>query len=759
MRYNTVDTCINRVRKYLVSDNFSQPFFINTENRDEYLEVKERLSIGLSAVCVSSFCRTEDDAPHIDELLETITTSTNNSLLIGYTYYLKLQGEKMFRRYIEKLCSMSIKGKVVVLCFQSEVVLKNILDNDLRIERRISFLQESASKAPEITLINNSLRLPNVMESSNGFRGLLQKAETSCPLSLSVYTSRKKAEYKKSLITIHEINAAFDALLKFDPSISDLLNRDCGTEAQWFFLLNELASKQSFDAVFKSLIKVSDHFELLFHNWDEFSNEQRWLFFIALKIKGTSSDYVNTSVQKANNISELIKNLYRGILNVQHNSSKFMSVYVERKSIIKEFKNSIDELIDFCQYAEIKGANKIYYLTDNTYVEKFAIVECLSKYEYSYEQIESILSYVYPDLASYLLPFRFDKPLLDEYFQPYKFQKLTNTIRDDFFDVVQNHAANREFNYELPYRSTRFDAIDKTDALLFFIDALGAEFLGFIIAKCKELNLQVNVSICHSNLPSITSINKEFLDGFDPAKVVIVKELDEIKHHGKENFDYQKTLYPIHVVRELEIINNVLKKAKNKLVSGTCNKVIIVSDHGASRLAVIREQTYTFDVDSKGTHGGRCCAYIPDLPKIEYATEENGYYVLASYDRFKGSRAASVETHGGATLEEVVVPIIELTQKPLDIEVRFINDTITVSFRKKAEIILFTKTKLNSVTLLVSGKYYDGEKLDDNHYKIMMPDIKRIGKYQADVYDGNNLLVTGLAFKVEKEGSKEKDLF
>ena len=48
----------------------------------------------------------------------------------------------------------------------------------------------------------------------------------------------------------------------------------------------------------------------------------------------------------------------------------------------------------------------------------------------------------------------------------------------------------------------------------------------------------------------------------------------------------------------------------------------------------------------------------------EEKTKENGYWVLANYDRFKGGRPANIEVHGGATLEEVTVPVIEITYSP-----------------------------------------------------------------------------------------------
>lgn len=759
MRYNTVDTCFDRVNKYFSSNNFSQPFFVNTENKDEYVRIKSKLSVGVKVLLVSSYCRFLDSNPKIDKLIDDIYNSQEKILLIGLSSYLKLQGELAFRRQFESLCSASIKEKLVVLCYQSQQILLGLCESDLRNERRFSFLQGPTSRKPEITMISNKLKFSAALLPVVGMRALLQKFENGCNEEVSALTNKTKADYSNSIIVIHEINNTYEAVLMYNRNISSVISKSCGTDEQWMFLLEKLSENLSLDAIFKKELSSYSNLELLFQKWNSFSVEQRWLYFIALKLHGTENNCcINQALEKATNMDVFVKELFRGILNFEPTNSKFNKLYDERKELLKVLKDSIDYVVDFCQFAEIKGANIIYYLTDNTQIERFKIVECLSKYEYSDKEILSILKIVYPDLANYLIPFRFHIPLLDDYFQSYKYQKLTNAIRADFFKLVNEHAANREFNIDLPYRSEKFENIEKSNSYLYFVDALGVEFLGYIMTKCRQYGLNAKVTLCHSMLPSITSINKEFLVDYDPTRVVTIKKLDEIKHHGEEDFDYQKTHYPIHVTRELEIIDDVLNRAKVKLSSGYCQRAIIISDHGASRLAVINENVYDFDVDSKGTHGGRCCAFTNEIQKIKYATEENGYYVLASYDRFKGGRAASVETHGGATLEEVVVPIIELTQRPADIEVRFVNDVITVSFRKKAEIILFTKTKLSSVTLCIKDKFYVGEKMDDNRYKIQMNDITRAGEYHADVYEGNNLLVEGLSFHIEKEGSKEKDL-
>ncbi len=86
------------------------------------------------------------------------------------------------------------------------------------------------------------------------------------------------------------------------------------------------------------------------------------------------------------------------------------------------------------------------------------------------------------------------------------------------------------------------------------------------------------------------------------------------------------------------------------------------------------------------------------------------------YDRFKGSRKANVEVHGGATLEEITVPIIEITYNPGKVEVHILpvaetyvdfNATpeIEVSFRKKAAVGSTFQQLYLMLTFELMGKY------------------------------------------------------
>lgn len=101
-------------------------------------------------------------------------------------------------------------------------------------------------------------------------------------------------------------------------------------------------------------------------------------------------------------------------------------------------------------------------------------------------------------------------------------------------------------------------------------------------------------------------------------------------------------------------------------------------------MAVLSQHEEKYFTDTKGEHSGRCCKYFDDYD-IDNSISENGYIVLTDYGRFKGSRAANVEVHGGATLEETVVPLIEFTLKSgADTEIRLINSNDIKVDRKKA---------------------------------------------------------------------------
>ena len=240
------------------------------------------------------------------------------------------------------------------------------------------------------------------------------------------------------------------------------------------------------------------------------------------------------------------------------------------------------------------------------------------------------------------------------------------------------------------------------------------------------------------------------------------KDLDELKHHSKD-VDYTKCKEPIHLFMELEIIDKELSQIKGMLDGHEFEKIIIISDHGASRLAVLNQsESEFFKLENHAEHSGRCCP-ADENPNIPESAYENGYAVLANYDRFKGSRAANVEVHGGATLEETVVPIIEITRKSEKTEIYVTKSFVEFHNKELVSVIIYCDTKLSEPKLMINKlsdtPYEFTEIIDDKHFKFDIPDIKRSVKLTVDLYDGNKLIKKDMLFEAKKAVSTAKDFF
>ncbi|MBQ5565180.1 MAG: BREX-4 system phosphatase PglZ, partial [Clostridia bacterium] len=321
---------------------------------------------------------------------------------------------------------------------------------------------------------------------------------------------------------------------------------------------------------------------------------------------------------------------------------------------------------------------------------------------------------------------------------------------------VNKYAYERLF-YKLLPRSSVLSSMDRRKAQGFFFDALGVEYLSYIIAKCEQYGMIYEISIVRSELPSITVINDDYKQYFDTKNI---SELDELKHHS-QIYDYQKCAYPIHIFRELEIIDRQLRLIRSQLIENdSFDRAVIISDHGASRLAVIykHENQSQIQLDEKGEHSGRCCMANED-PNIPEAAYENGFAVLGNYDRFKGGRKANLEVHGGASLEEVVIPIITLSLRPENVEYYFVDPIIKYKATKPCEIVLFSNIPMKAPKICVEGIFYNGMfQGDHKHALFSMPELKRVRDYQAYVYDGNTNSGVVLTFSIERN-TKQKNLF
>lgn len=114
--------------------------------------------------------------------------------------------------------------------------------------------------------------------------------------------------------------------------------------------------------------------------------------------------------------------------------------------------------------------------------------------------------------------------------------------------------------------------------------------------------------------------------------------------------------------------------------------------------------------------------------------------------------------HGGASLEEVIIPIIEFSLNNASINIEVITEQIVVDFSLGFKITLYSNTPLHDSRLILNGKSYEAIYKDEHHFDVNFYDVKRAGTYSVDVYTGDNLITT-LQLNVISKSAKINDEF
>jgi len=737
------------VKKCLTS-SVKTPFFLFIGDDQYKSAIDELLLLGFDFVRTSTFCSSDDKLPDIDRLIADIrdadAIAKNKRLVVtGLGEYLALRGNDESSSILSRLKCLDTGNTKVVLLLRGLVSQIDGLRADPRFDSRRFSIVDKADCGLSFTIDESSIG----SSVAPGFKAMLAELESGRCGSITMSTV---INLDNALFTVHKINNAYEGV-KYS-TIGFSLPRSCGSDAHWAELRAELnMSGGSLEKVFENH-GLYGNLEMDFYARATGNDYRNWIYFLCLKYNAETltNSYLRFTLEQTNKYENFLYNIIYLISDVSHKDKRYTSFYQERKTLVEKFPES--DIANFVVKNRKVVSESIYRLTDGTLVEREEVIVWLSR-----NGLVPEIDVIYPALAAYLKKYVFKCPelaeLLTDYFEAYKRQKLSNSLEPAFLDQVDELARSRKFN-RLPTRNEILDRIEKSETYLYWLDALGVEFLAFIEDLARKRGLSIRVHIARAELPTITAINREFFDAWQGRKEKS-DELDDVKHKDRGGYNFKNNELPIHLAKELDIVATMINKAATELALRRCQRFLIASDHGASRLAVLRRKEERYETDTKGEHSGRCCELFQphDLP---FAAEENGYLVLADYGRFKGSRAANVEVHGGASLEEVVVPIIELSLSDGSVTVELVDEVVTVDFRSGTEIKLFFNASVQGVGVVLNGKSYPASQMDANHYLVKLPDIKRAGDYSAEVYAGDNL-VGKIIIKAQGKSGKVNDAF
>ena len=736
MNQISLEQARNAISNYLNGfDNC--PYFVLVEDDATYREIIS--FIDGDCVRTSDFCNQDDSFPDIDGLIMGLNARPKDSktVLLGLGEWLHLHANPLSDNAsnnftIRKLGVLKDKyfpGKVVVLCRFLYTDIHDITCTDAKFtaKRHCFIPQTSENSACKVIQTDIDLNCSTI----NGFKNLLKELEKSDKDFKTLYVRSSL-----SLNGVKRVSSAFEALQLEDSHFTG--------ERSW--LTDQLWEEYRADKYLPN-DNTAPH----------------WRTFLRLKLNGASEpckEYKEYVANVSSTYAEYKKKVFSALLDFSPSDSDFQSMYKQRKRWIKGIEEAAlsafisGDLITKCDQFQI------YYLTDNTSVERQAILKWLSKNELT-DEVRNALKWIYPDLYWYLRPYHFTNVTnaanvisndeFDDYFEQYRFQKVVNHLSEDFLERVNQYSLTRPYN-SLQTRGSVLEQFqqeqDKT--FLYWLDALGVEYLPYIQNWAKENELNMVTHVVQSILPTITSENKEFYDRWENGKKNAEpnKELDTIKHKGVPGLEEAQ-----YLEKELEVIKSVLEEIHNILEQQTAqfDKVVLVSDHGASRLAVLGGQEVGCEMREKGIHSGRCCPVneLDDNPP-DCVTQEEDYWVFANYQRFKGGRKADVEVHGGATLEEVVVPVIEFSLKtPKKVKVKD-PGIAKVEKNQCAELKLACSKPLENAWVKWNDKSYPIQHCDGVDYSVTFTGVTvKSGEYTAEVWENDSYL-NDITFTLEK---------
>ena len=609
MEILSCNDALYKIRIYLSRDTL-RPYFVISDGNENF----QKFFGDFDQIYISDFCA-GDFFIDADLLVEKLIGLTNNALVFGLGEYVYFTGQENILRNLQ---DTNFNVKIIFVCRGIANLLERLADEDFkfrtnhicRVEGKVNFSVVKYSPA-----INFSTDAPNFSE----LLKMLERGKNSAAVKTTL-----------PLINVIEINTFYDAIKIREPNFS--APPDALTEIQWQEYFSD-------------------------DNCEGYSPDD-WRSFAAGFKNKISNSYLRFVFNHSANFETYRKNLFCALFEVDEKF--FDEFYSLRKVAVKNISSPY--LTEYLEQLK-KFPDAVKYLTDNTAEERRAMIQFVQ----GKEKLPDVFKRNFPAMNDYLADYDFNDDEITNYFRRYKKIKLCNIDDADFKKRVRELALTRPYNrFE-----TRQKILDESDttAKLYWLDALGVEFLSYIKARATQAGLFTMIKVARADLPTLTSQNKNFYEEWSGNKFDKNQLLDDLKH-STEKFNGNKCSAPIYIDDEFKIIDNVISEIKNSLANHHAEKIILTSDHGASRLAVMFGRENKLKLNSSGEHGGRCCLINEIDEKPCCATAENGWWILANYDRFAGGRLSSVEVHGGATLEEILVPVIAFSLPDANIEVK-----------------------------------------------------------------------------------------
>lgn len=605
-----------------------------------------------------------------------------------------------------------------------------------------------------------------------GIRAWLQLWDDHDAQSGMSYATRQIKQIKASdgNYAIKVVDDAFDFLRERVKDDDIKLSRHLGSDAQWLFLANAAGTKCSVEqAILRSLNMYQFEPKNIISQWYGMDEFRRWAFFLWYKLGlNKYTDYVSFSVAHCVNEQDLPDSLENSIFDCLGNDN-FEEWTAQRSEILgaMSYQQPSEKFVDNLRRIE-DNRTKLKILTRNTVAEKSLIVEVVSgalRMGASIDEFKHILEKKYPDLLLYCRPSMYLTGDVEEYLEQYKYHKIADT-----FSLQLSERAGKVDCEQFKTRTTQLYSLQKQDPSRHFVwvDGMGIEWIDMLLEKIKTIDPMVsvlNVGIGTAMLPTITSVNME---NADPATISEKKidDLDALSHiKDKRDCNY----YSI-IAKQFDLIGEIAQHIVIAINAHPEVEVVVTADHGMSRMAAKGfHSTQGVDVPHGATvsNYGRYCEFAggESLPRLANTKPRGAVLAFCTHNHFISSGYAPGEIHGGATPEELLVPIIHFAKRHYTFNVRdkidyqITSPVVYVNREGNSILTVMTTEPASSLYVDIEGVLIKGETLDNIHWSIILKGLVAGNNYEISIYPNNKAVQGKETIFVRRQGIVVDDDF
>lgn len=550
-----------------------------------------------------------------------------------------------------------------------------------------------------------------------------------------------------------------DALVDEDSK----LTKQMGTDEQWTSLIPFVSPNDTMSEIIPRALNmhVFDS-EQIIGNWNNLSDNNKWAFYLWYQLGlNKSSDYVSFAVDNSCCYHDLLKSLECSIVDCQNNPN-FDNWVQQREELLKKVGYQTPSRTFIEKFDQIEDARvKLKILTGATHEERTRILELISRAlneGKSINDFKTLLQEKYPDLLLYLRPSTYLSGEVKDYMATYKLNKIADT-----FSLQLSNFAGQIDCLQFDTRGSILYSLKKSVASPYFLwfDGLGVEWVDMLLWKIKGIDQTVVLSkfdIGTAILPTITKTNMEKAD----PETISEKKIDDLDtlSHIKDKSDCN---YFSIVAKQFELIGIIARRIVDTIKAHPNMEVIVTADHGMSRMAAKGfHLTQGVNPPSKSDvlNHGRYCELPSETAAITVSNTKKEGKILAfcTHNHFTFSGYAPGEIHGGASPEELLVPILHFakisTQSTLSKPINYKLLSSDVFLESDGVAMLSVKTDETVCSLIVDcmGEIINGTSVDQRTWTVKIPGLLAGRNYTVHIYPNNLFTQREETIAVKRKG-------